>query len=654
MLHYLLPWMNNVELVDLKPTTRRAEEGGSAEEEEEERESMMVNSRRWLRGEGWGSPRATTMVLNNLMFMTAKYGDEFAWSEIENVKRVVVYLGRDKTMQLLEELMFELESTEPQHHGAQHEGHHDVKLKDPNMEESYTHLDIYSGLNSNLNRQHHAWSDSMPLYANWRLKVMDHNRPEPLPFPPPEAAGLLWCNIAVILLTDLIVDHGVKVEWNAYLHLLLHAIFIGFDHQHPEVYEHCKRLLLHLLVVQGANSSVQSVAMVLLRNRDYNAQSPHREAPPPDINLTGSAPLPHDGLRPQLLLHLLQPRGGGVTHLAPPLISEVDASAEQDEKVKALIEFITSRKRGPLWNHEDVSPKNPNIKSAEQLSFQLDSLLSECLCRRSLLLLQTLRRTIFRALKQPLTLGTLSDILSRLVETVGDPGEEAQGFVIELLLTLESGIDTLADTRGSFLHNRSNSLRASLMGEKKADRRRSNTLDVADRLANSHGNLARTRSLSGWGSRRNALPPVDPSNLMATVFWIAASLLESDYEFEYLLALRLLNTLWVLFLWSERTAGSAWRNVQNKLKWYSFPGLLQLFLKGFTSASTQELTIHLLSKLISVSRHTLVDPSQAAGFPLNILCLLPHLIQHLTARQRSVRNADKIAKCVEEKVSHPL
>lgn len=33
---------------------------------------------------------------------------------------------------------------------------------------------------------------------------------------------------------------------------------------------------------------------------------------------------------------------------------------------------------------------------------------------------------IFRALKQPLTASTLSDVLSRLVETVGDPGEEAQ------------------------------------------------------------------------------------------------------------------------------------------------------------------------------------------------------------------------------------
>lgn len=74
----------------------------------------------------------------------------------------------------------------------------------------------------------------------------------------------------MILLTDLIVDHSVKVEWGGYLHLLLHAIFIGFDHGHPEVYEHCKRLLLHLLIVMGSGSNVQSVASVLLRNREFN------------------------------------------------------------------------------------------------------------------------------------------------------------------------------------------------------------------------------------------------------------------------------------------------------------------------------------------------------------------------------------------------
>uniref|UniRef100_A0A8D3CH68 Furry homolog, like n=1 Tax=Scophthalmus maximus TaxID=52904 RepID=A0A8D3CH68_SCOMX len=824
MLHYLLPWMNNVELVEFKPTARRAEECGSVEDDEDahERDTIMVNSRRWLHGEGWGSPRATTMVLNNLMFMTAKYGDEFAWSEIENVwttladswpknlkiilhflismsgvnsdpsllpyvKRVVVYLGRDKTMQLLEELMCELELTDPVSSAVTHmdnppyyritssykipsvtsgttsssntmvpgnDGHHDSKIKDSNMEDRYqinyirtislhpSHLTQSQCVSDNLVP---SPGDSMPLYANWRLKVMDHNRPEPLPFPPtggcwsplvdylPEtnapAVPLHRCNIAVILLTDLIVDHGVKVEWSAYLHLLLHAIFIGFDHQHPEVYEHCKRLLLHLLVVQGANSNVQSVAMVLLRNRDYNDPRVLTVKPAaPELNLTGKflqellpdcqpSPMTDSGLSSSSTSSSISLGAGGAAlpHLSPSLLSEVDVTAEQDEKAKALIEFITSRKRGPLWNHEDVSPKNPNIKSADQLSvfvrhvvtvfknsqsgFQLEPLLSEVALQTALSCPSRHYAgrsfQIFRALKQPLTPATLSDILSRLVETVGDPGEEAQGFVIELLLTLESGIDTLADTVKNYdlltaiaqtsprdhlfgpkfaanrkstgqlnlntgglfhyVHTRSNSLRASLMAERKGDRRRSNTLDIADRLGGSHGNLARTRSLSalggGGGPGGDAIPPVDPSNLMATVFWIAASLLESDYEFEYLLALRLLNKLLGQLPLDRADSRERLEKVQAKLKWYSFPGLLQLFLKGFTSASTQELTIHLLSKLISVSRHTLVDPSQVAGFPLNILCLLPHLIQHFDSPTPFCKEtADKIAKvCAEEK-----
>uniref|UniRef100_A0A8C7NIF3 Furry homolog, like n=1 Tax=Oncorhynchus mykiss TaxID=8022 RepID=A0A8C7NIF3_ONCMY len=813
MLHYLLPWMNNVELVDFKPSPRRHEETPICEDEEDAHErDMMVNSRRWLRGEGWGSPHATTMVLNNLMFMTAKYGDEFAWSEIENVwttladswpknlkiilhflismsgvnsepsflpyvKRVVVYLGRDKTMQLLEELMCELDLTDPVSSAVTHMDNPPYyritsSYKIPSVTSttavslsvvcSSTHLDIYSGLNSNLNRQHHRLEsryssssggsyeeekgDSMPLYANWRLKVMDHNRPEPLPFPP---TGGCWsplvdylpetntpgvpihrCNIAVILLTDLIVDHGVKVEWSAYLHLLLHSIFIGFDHQHPEVYEHCKRLLLHLLVVQGTNGSVQSLASVLLRNREFNDPKVLTvKSPPHDFNLTvvpdyQPSPMTDSGLSSSSTSSSISLGTGGtpLPHLTPTPINEVDVIAEQDEKVKALIEFVTSRKRGPLWNHEDVSPKNPNIKSADQLcvflrhvvtvfkqsqsGFQLEQLLSEVALQTALSCSSRHYAgrsfQIFRALKQPLTAATLSDVLSRLVETVGDPGEEAQGFVIELLLTLESGIDTLADTvknydlltalakasahdhllgakfaanrkstgqlnlsSGGLFHHghyphghaRSNSLRASLMGERKGDRRRSNTLDIADRLGGSHGNLARTQSLSslreggGGGPGGEAIPPVDPTNLMATVFWIAASLLESDYEFEYLLALRLLNKLLGQLPLENADSRERLETVQAKLKWYSFPGLLQLFLKGFTSASTQELTIHLLNKLISVSRHTLVDPSQVAGFPLNILCLLPHLIQHFDSPTPFCKEtADKIAKvCAEEK-----
>ncbi|XP_026702413.1 protein furry homolog-like isoform X10 [Athene cunicularia] len=834
MLHYLLPWMNNIELVDLKPlpTIRRQDED---EEDSLKDREIMVNSRRWLRGEGWGSPQATAMVLNNLMYMTAKYGDEVAWSEIENVwttladswpknlkiilhflisicgvnsepsllpyvKKVIVYLGRDKTMQLLEELVSELQLTDPVSSGVTHmdnppyyritssykipsvtsgttsssntmvaptDSNPDSKHIKDNIEENYVHLDIYSGLNSNLNRQHHRLesryssssggsyeeekNDSMPLYSNWRLKVMEHNQGEPLPFPPtggcwsplvdylpetsPPCMSLHRCNIAVILLTDLIVDHSVKVEWGGYLHLLLHAIFIGFDHCHAEVYEHCKRLLLHLLIVMGSGSNVQSVASVLLRNKEFNESRVLTVKQTTHLDYTFTAgvhdfipdyqpsPMTDSGLSSSSTSSSISlgNTSAAISHLHTTILNEVDISVEQDEKVKTLIEFITSRKRGPLWNHEDVSAKNPNIKSAEQLTVFLKHVVSifkqsssgglQLEHRLSEVALQTALSCssrhyagrsfqIFRALKQPLTASTLSDVLSRLVETVGDAGEEAQGFVIELLLTLESAIDTLAETMkhydllsalsqtsyhdsvmgnkyaanrkstgqinlstspinsGSCLgyyssNTRSNSLRLNLVNERRGDRRRSNTLDIMDGRINHSGSLARTRSLSSLreGGVYDVQPTTDPVNLMATIFWIAASLLESDYEYEYLLALKLLNKLLIHLPLDKSESREKIEKVQNKLKWNNFPGLQQLFLKGFTSASTQEMTVHLLSKLITISRHALVDPSQLAGFPLNILCLLPHLIQHFdNPTQFCKETADKIAKvCAEEK-----
>ena len=164
-------------------------------------------------------------------------------------------------------------------------------------------------------------------------------------------------------------------------------------------------------------------------------------------------------------------------------------------------------------------------------------------------------------------------------------------------------------------NTRSNSLRLSLIGDRRGDRRRSNTLDIMDGRINHSSSLARTRSLSSLREKAvyDVQPTTEPANLMATIFWIAASLLESDYEYEYLLALRLLNKLLIHLPLDKSESREKIENVQSKLKWNNFPGLQQLFLKGFTSVSTQEMTVHLLSKLISVSKHTLVDPSQLSG-----------------------------------------
>lgn len=53
----------------------------------------------------------------------------------------------------------------------------------------------------------------------------------------------------MILLTDLIVDHGVKIEWSAYLHLLLHAIFIGKPYAYAWL-----QLFVHLLEQMSTRS----------------------------------------------------------------------------------------------------------------------------------------------------------------------------------------------------------------------------------------------------------------------------------------------------------------------------------------------------------------------------------------------------------------
>lgn len=71
MLSYLLPWLSNIELVDtgLPPAS------SPCTPEEEAGQGQAMSS---LRGNGWGSLQATSLVLNNLMFMTAKVGNHRA------------------------------------------------------------------------------------------------------------------------------------------------------------------------------------------------------------------------------------------------------------------------------------------------------------------------------------------------------------------------------------------------------------------------------------------------------------------------------------------------------------------------------------------------------------------------------------------------
>uniref|UniRef100_A0A8D2MVC8 FRY microtubule binding protein n=1 Tax=Zonotrichia albicollis TaxID=44394 RepID=A0A8D2MVC8_ZONAL len=776
-----------------------------------------------LKGNGWGSPEATSLVLNNLMYMTAKYGDEIPGPEMENVwnalannekwsnnlritlqflislcgvssdtillpyiKKVAIYLCRNNTIQTMEELLFELQQTDPVNPIVQHcdnppfyrfaasnkasaaasgttsssntvvagqdsfpdaEENRVVKENDErfsNVIRAHTRLESrYS--NSSGGSYDDDKNDPVSPYTSWLLNIVETKQPHPLPMPYnggcwaplvdylPETitprGPLHRCNIAVIFMTEMVVDHSVREDWALHLPLLLHALFLGLDHYRPEVFEHSKKLLLHLLIALSCNNNYQAIASVLLQTREMNETKTLTVQPAylPEYLYTGgfdflreyqSSPVPDSGLSSSSTSSSISL--GGSSGNLPQItqeVEDVDTAAESDEKANKLIEFLTTRAFGPLWCHEDITPKNQNTKSAEQLTnflrhvvsvfkdsksgFHLEQHLSEVALQTALS--SSSRHyagrsfQIFRALKQPLSAHALSDLLSRLVEVIGEHGDEIQGYVMEALLTLEAAVDNLSDclknsdlltvlsrssspdlssntkltanrkstgqlnmnpaggntaTAERSRHQRSFSVPKKFGDvDKSSDPPRSATLDRIQ-ACTQQGLSSKTRSSSSLKDSLTDPSHINnPTNLLATIFWVAVALMESDFEFEYLMALRLLNKLLAHLPLDKAENREKLEKLQGQLKWADFSGLQQLLLKGFTSLTTTDLTLQLFSLLTPVSRISMVDSSQAIGFPLNVLCLLPHLIQHFDSPNQFCKDiAERIAQvCLEEK-----
>uniref|UniRef100_A0A3Q3E9D0 Furry homolog b (Drosophila) n=1 Tax=Labrus bergylta TaxID=56723 RepID=A0A3Q3E9D0_9LABR len=829
MLSYLLPWLSNIELVD----TGLLPPASSPCTPEEGPQGQGVVLPPCLRGNGWGSLQATSLVLNNLMFMTAKYGDEVPGQEIENawnalvsnerwgnnlritlqflislcgvssdttllpyIKKVVIYLCRNNTIQTMEELIFELQQTDPVNPVVLHCDNPPFYRFAASNKASTSQTGTTSSSNTvvagqdNLpdtdetklvreseerrarahNRLESRYSNSsggsyedektdpLPPYAGWLLGVLETNHPQPLPMP---VNGGCWaplvdylpetitprgplhrCNIAVIFMTEMVVDHSVREDWALHLPLLLHALFLGLDHYRPEVYEHSKRLLLHLLIALSCNNNFQVIASVLMLTREISDNktltikssyhTEYQQSHAPDfLREWQASPVVDSGLSSTSNSSSASLGGGSTAGsvgnlplVTPDDLEDLDDMPnETDEKTNKLIEFLSTRAFGPLWVHEDITPKNPNSKSTDQLSnflrhvisvfkesksdFHLEQQLSDVALQTALC--SSSRHyagrsfQIFRALKQPINNHAVADLVSRLVEVVGEHGDEVQGYVMEVLLTLESVVVNLAEclknsdlmaalTRtsspdfvtsdklmnrkstgqlnfpgpgfvglSSQRHQRSYSVPKKFgeSGHHASDPPRSATLDRIQ-ACNSHG-LARTgRTPGSCTSSTNRIDPSvlsdpahisHPSSILATVFWVAVSLMESDFEFEYQMSLRLVHKLLSKVPLDRAENRERLEKLQAQLRWSGFSGIQQLLLKGFTSQATSDLTLQLFCQLTPVSRVPVVDSSQSIGFPLNVLCLLPHLVQHFGhPNQFCKESAERIAQvCLVEK-----
>lgn len=66
-----------------------------------------------------------------------------------------------------------------------------------------------------------------------------------------------------MLLCDVVVD-GIELDWTIHVPLMLHILFLGLDHTRSLVYQHCKQLLLNLLIVLAQHNDHLTVAHILL------------------------------------------------------------------------------------------------------------------------------------------------------------------------------------------------------------------------------------------------------------------------------------------------------------------------------------------------------------------------------------------------------
>lgn len=92
-------------------------------------------------------------------------------------------------------------------------------------------------------------------------------------------------------------------------------------------------------------------------------------------------------------------------------------------------------------------------------------------------------------------------------------------------------------------------------------------------------NLSRSRSAQSLKLLGDSASQDDKMTILAQLFWLSVSLLESDYEHEFLLALRLLARVMHRLPLDRPDARDKVEKLQTQLRWNSFPGVHALLLK---------------------------------------------------------------------------
>ena len=140
----------------------------------------------------------------------------------------------------------------------------------------------------------------------------------------------------------------------------------------------------------------------------------------------------------------------------------------------------------------------------------------------------------------------------------------------------------------------------------------------------------------------------DAKTVLAQLFCIGICLLESDYEYEFTLAVQLLTTVVNKVQLNTSDYRERIMSILKAMKWSSYPGLQALVLKGCTSTVTFESTMVFLGCLTDILTLPFV-PMNNTSLSMNVVALLPYMMynydnQHVV----SIHCAERLARVCQE------
>ncbi|EYC42272.1 hypothetical protein Y032_0537g3116 [Ancylostoma ceylanicum] len=514
----------------------------------------------------------------------------------------------------------------------------------------------------------------MPAYGGYYSRLCTYLPPttQPVQF-------FTRSQVSLLLICD-IIRASSDVDWTEATPRLLHASVLSLDSLRPALCRHARQTIINVALLHADQATLAHVSGMLLKHQ--MCRSPSDESGFRVLSTSFCESVATRGVSPTFAKVAAE-------EYRNMLLNSNSLFSSQSDLIMALVFCLSENMETPLWPNEDATPRCWKVPSAAHLTCLVRHLAELVLPSIPLLpvvwtqlamrmALTTTQRhaagrcfQIVSSLCQPPG-AWIPSLISRLVETAGETHEDTQAYVTDLLLCLLSSAPHLNPLleppilpSASPTHARSTSytpalLRQSVLSQRLHQERKDARLSLLLSEEESRLGAALMRSKSA-DQLKSDVEGDEEATARMQICAIAVALLESGVDNEFLLAINLLEKILDTSGPHKTRCLQKLEKTINQLDWKGFTGIVGLLSRGTVVASAYETSIQALTRLIDVLDEPVVGGRDSLGL---VVChVLPYLLFNFDSPNSLCISVcttlkqyctDELKKLETEQADHPL